>query len=117
MKLIWERKDIIRVRATFSWQPPCELIKTNGQVDTFKLYFIARRNPPSRFFIGTGTVTVKCVLKDIYSHFAEFLPLNTFLPNGDGINDEFRLNNLPLAPSLQAIGEPNPNLPYRELFF
>jgi len=105
------RKDIINTRASFVWIPDCNLIKANGQNDTLLVHFIAKRTPRTACFVGQDTIFVKFLLKDTYSHFEEFLPPNTFTPNGDGLNETFTLFNLQPAPPEFSNGVQNPNLP------
>ncbi|MDX1903305.1 MAG: gliding motility-associated C-terminal domain-containing protein [Thermonemataceae bacterium] len=104
-------KAVINTRATFSWQPTCDLFQINGKKDTLQVDFVAKRIPPNSCFIAYDTIRVNFVFGDTYAHFDEFLPPNAFSPNGDGINDTFTLSNLNPAPPTQPQGQPNPNLP------
>jgi hypothetical protein len=117
MEFTGGRKDIINTRATFIWKPDCNLIRSNGQNDTLIVYFLAKRKPSSGCFTATDSITVKFLLRDTYAHFDEFLPPNTFTPNGDGINDVFVLSNLNPAPPKQPDGVQNPNLPLDNCLF
>ncbi|MCU0439655.1 MAG: gliding motility-associated C-terminal domain-containing protein [Raineya sp.] len=111
------RKDIISTRASFIWKPDCDLIRSNGQNDTLTVYFLAKRKPSSGCFTATDSIKVKFLLRDTYAHFDEFLPPNTFTPNGDGINDVFVLSNLEPAPPKQPNGIQNPNMPLDNCLF
>ncbi|KOY87538.1 hypothetical protein AD998_16595 [bacterium 336/3] len=117
MEFTGGRKDIINTRATFIWKPDCDLIRSNGQNDTLIINFIGKRKPNSGCFTASDTIKVKFLLKDTYAHFDEFLPPNTFTPNGDGINDVFVLSNLEPTPPKQPNGVQNPNLPLDNCLF
>jgi len=78
--------------------------------------FIAKRTR-SGCFVAYDTIQIKFLLKDVYSHFEEFLPPNAFTPNGDGTGDRFQLSNLTPAPPTAPDGVPNPNLPLDNCLF
>ena len=116
MQFVAQRKDVVNTSAKFTWLPDCSIIAENGQEEVFLVNFIAKRTR-SGCFVAYDTIQIKFLLKDVYSHFEEFLPPNAFTPNGDGIGDRFQLSNLAPAPPTAPNGVPNPNLPLDNCLF
>jgi len=83
-----------RFTTDFIWRPDCRFIKLNGQNDQFIIDIILREKN-NTCNIADDTLTLKVNLKDAFSNVDNFLPANTFTPNGDGVNDVFQMEDLP----------------------
>ncbi|MCU0440488.1 MAG: gliding motility-associated C-terminal domain-containing protein [Raineya sp.] len=86
----------------FIWRPDCRFIKTNGQNDQFIIDVILREKN-NTCNIADDTLTLKVNLKDVFSNVDNFLPANTFTPNGDGVNDVFQMEDLPQVADFNRI--------------
>lgn len=83
-----------RFTSDLVWQPDCRLIKFNGQNDEYLIdIFLVEKN--NSCDIADGQMTIKVKVQDNFSNIDNFLPANTFTPNGDGINDFFEMEDLP----------------------
>ena len=83
-----------RFTTDFIWKPDCRLIAINGQNDEFLIDVIVQEKN-NTCNVADAAVTLKVNLKDTLSNVDNFLPANTFTPNGDGVNDFFEMENLP----------------------
>jgi gliding motility-associated-like protein len=76
------------------WKPDCRLVYKNGQEDQYlvDVFLVEKKNTCN---IADGAIMLTLNVKDLFSNAENFLPANTFTPNGDGINDFFQMEDLP----------------------
>ena len=82
------------------WSPTCEFLGSDFEPRGYNLTFRVKDNNCP--YYGESTKTIKFLLDKPKVDWETFVPPNAFSPNGDGINDVFKLTNLNL---------PNQNLP------
>lgn len=78
----------------FRWQPDCRTISQNGEIQNYDIDFILREKT-NECDNSNDKISFKIILEDKPVDLSGFLPANIFTPNGDGINDEYFLHNLP----------------------
>lgn len=82
------------------WSPTCEFLGSDFEPRGYNLTFRVKDNNCP--YYGESTKTIKFLLDKPDVDWETFVPPNAFSPNGDGINDVFKLTNLNI---------PNQNLP------
>ena len=88
------------VNSKLYWNPTCEFLGTDFGPKGYNLTFRVKDNNCP--YYGETTKTIKFLLEKPEVDWDSFIPPNAFSPNGDGINDVFKLTNLNI---------PNQNLP------
>ena len=88
------------VNSKLYWNPTCEFLGTDFGPKGYNLTFRVKDNNCP--YYGESTKTIKFLLEKPEVDWDSFIPPNAFSPNGDGINDVFKLTNLNI---------PNQNLP------
>ncbi|MDX1903919.1 MAG: gliding motility-associated C-terminal domain-containing protein [Thermonemataceae bacterium] len=78
----------------FVWIPDCRFIQLNGQDSTY-LVDIILKEKSNTCNVADDSLMITINLKDAFSNVDNFLPANTFTPNGDGFNDYFQMEDLP----------------------
>ncbi len=78
----------------FRWQPDCRTISQNGEIQNYDIDFVLREKN-NECDNSNAEISFKLILEDKPVDLSNFLPANIFTPNGDGINDEYFLHNLP----------------------
>ena len=88
------------VNSKLYWNPTCDFLGTDFGPKGYNLTFRVKDNNCP--YYGETTKTIKFLLEKPEVDWDSFIPPNAFSPNGDGINDVFKLTNLNI---------PNQNLP------
>lgn len=88
------------VSSKLIWSPTCDFLGSDFGPKGYNLTFRVKDNNCP--YYGETTKTIKFLLEKPEVDWSIFIPPNAFSPNGDGINDVFKLTNL---------NEPSQNLP------
>jgi gliding motility-associated-like protein len=91
--MVWtDASGVAKIINPFAWKPECSYLKGKESA-IYNIDFITEDNTcsPYRF----DTVRVVITLKNKISNFDILKTANVFTPNGDGLNDDFSLKDLP----------------------
>jgi gliding motility-associated-like protein len=80
--------------STLEWTPECSLLGEDFALQKYNVFFLAwdDRCPIRKY----DTLSIVFEIKELEVNYDTFLPANVFTPNGDGINNTFKLTNLPV---------------------
>ncbi len=80
--------------STLEWTPECSLLGEDFAPQKYNVFFLAwdDRCPIRKY----DTLSIVFEIKELEVNYDTFLPANVFTPNGDGINNTFKLTNLPV---------------------
>jgi gliding motility-associated-like protein len=79
--------------STFSWTPDCSFLEGASEKTVETLFIVEDETKCG--LRASAPLLVRITVRD-NTQINDFLPANVFTPNNDGINDTFRIPNLPL---------------------
>ena len=82
------------LQGQFTWQADCQYLGENGVEKTYTVIFSLRDETKDCQAFDRDEIRVEITISDVEQ--VDFTPINAFSPNGDDINEEFYLDNLPL---------------------
>ncbi|HZX74187.1 MAG TPA: hypothetical protein VFE57_07195, partial [Cyclobacteriaceae bacterium] len=77
------------VSTTFVWNPGCNIFQDGVYENDYTFTFRLADN--NCYKVKADTLSIKIKIKDVDGSNAEFLPVNFFSPNDDGVNDYYSM--------------------------
>jgi len=83
-----------QVTSTLEWTPECSLLDDGFAPKKYNVFFLVwdGRCPIQKY----DTMSIIFEIKELEVDYDTFLPANAFTPNGDALNNTFKLTNLPI---------------------
>lgn len=82
------------IDSELTWLVSCENLSEGNQPRNYTLYLASQDDQCFNELDGVRRIDI--TVTDVASDDSNFLPANVFTPNGDGVNDTYSLENLPL---------------------
>ncbi|MEQ6120121.1 gliding motility-associated C-terminal domain-containing protein [Reichenbachiella sp. MALMAid0571] len=83
-----------QVTSTLEWTPECSLLDDDFAPKKYNVFFLVwdGRCPVQKY----DTMSIIFEIKELEVDYDTFLPANAFTPNGDALNNTFKLTDLPI---------------------